>query len=238
MQIPLDNIHLDAYTRLVIMEDQVELNEQSQAKSANKRTHLTESELQELLEVARKADVRAWAMFALAFNHGLRVSEVTALRLTSFNWKDRTVTVARLKGSMTTTQSLVDLRGNPTMSDTAALKEYLKVRIEDGSGLLFVGQKGPMQRWTLTRMFRAYCEKVSAARVSRGLEPIAENAMHFHALKHSCATILASKVSNIFTVKNYLGHASISSTMVYCAPDMKSACIEAKEVFTQAFSIL
>jgi integrase len=140
VQIPLDNIHLDAYTRLVIMEDQVELNEQSQAKSANKRTHLTESELQELLEVARKTDVRAWAMFALAFNHGLRVSEVTALRLTSFNWKDRTVTVARLKGSMTTTQSLVDLRGNPTMSDTAALKEYLKVRIEDGSGLLFVGQ--------------------------------------------------------------------------------------------------
>ena len=118
----------------------MELNEQSQAKSANKRTHLTESELQELLEVARKTDVRAWAMFALAFNHGLRVSEVTALRLTSFNWKDRTVTVARLKGSMTTTQSLVDLRGNPTMSDTAALKEYLKVRIEDGSGLLFVGQ--------------------------------------------------------------------------------------------------
>jgi len=74
--------------------------------------------------------------------------------------------------------------------------------------------------------------------VSRGLEPIAQKAMHFHSLKHSCATILASKVSNIFTVKNYLGHSSITSTMAYCAPDMKSACIEAKQVFIQAFAAL
>src|ERR1700674_3286241 len=64
VQISLDMIRLDVYTCLVIMEDPVAMNEKSQAKSANKRTHLTESELQELLEVARKTDVRAWAMFA------------------------------------------------------------------------------------------------------------------------------------------------------------------------------
>jgi hypothetical protein len=79
----------------------------------------------------------------------------------------------------------MEMRGKPALSEVAALKAYLKVRIEDGSGALFTGQKGPMRRWTLTRMFRSYCEKVSAARVARGLAPIVKNAMHFHSIKHT-----------------------------------------------------
>jgi integrase len=84
------------------------------------------------------------------------------------------------------------MRAKPALSEMAALKAYLKVRIEDGSGRLFTGQKGPLQRWTLTRMFRSLCAQVSQSRVRRGLQPIAANAMHFHSLKHSIATILAS----------------------------------------------
>jgi integrase len=171
------------------------------------------------------------------FHHGLRVTEVLQLRLTdSINWKDRTITVARLKGSMTTTQPLVEMRGKPALNELAALKAYLKERIEDGSGRLFTGQKGQLQRWTLTRMFADYCEKVSAARVDRGLAPIAENARHFHVIKHTLATILASRVDNIFLVKTQLGHAAISSTMHYCHPDAKLAAIKSKEVLTQVFA--
>ena len=138
----------------------------------------------------------------LAFNHGLRVTEVLNLQLNGdINWKDRTITIARLKGSMTTTQALVEMRGKPALSEITALRAYLKVCIEDGSGRLFTGQKGPLQRWTLTRMFRSFCEQISRSRVSPGLQPIAENVMHFHSLKHSIATILASRVDNIFHVK-------------------------------------
>jgi len=32
--------------------------------------HLTEDEISEIMELARQTDVRAWAIFALAFNHG------------------------------------------------------------------------------------------------------------------------------------------------------------------------
>ena len=109
------------------------------------------------------------------------------------------------------------------VSELAALKAYLKVRIEDGSGILFTGQKGALKRWTLTQMFRSYCEEVSKARVERGLAPIAENAMHFHSIKHTIATILASRVDNIFIVKTLLGHSAISSTKQYCHPDQKAA---------------
>jgi integrase len=217
----------------------MEISERQQAVSANQRTHLTESEMLELLELARETDARAWAIFALAFNHGMRVTEVLNLRVDGdINWKDRTITVRRLKGSMTTTQALVEMRGKPALSELTALKAYLKIRIEDGSGLLFTGQKGPLQRWTLTRIFRSYCEQVSTARVSRGLQPIAENAMHFHSLKHSIATILASRVDNIFHVKTHLGHAAISSTMQYCHPNQKATAVEVKEVLSQAFAAL
>ena len=211
-------------------------NERQEAKSANRRTHLTESEMLDILELARKTNARDWAILLVAFHHGLRVTEVLELKIDgSVNWKDRTLTVKRLKGSLTTTQPLVEIRGKPALSELAALKAYLKIRIEDGSGRLFTGQKGPLQRWTLTKMFRKYCEQVSAARVTKGLAPIAQNAMHFHSIKHSIATILASRVDNIFLVKTHLGHAAISSTMHYCHPNQKLAALKSKEVLTQVF---
>ena len=215
----------------------MELSERQAAQAANVRTHLTENEIMEILELARQTDPRAWAIFVLAFNHGLRVTEVLNLRLVGdINWKDRTITIARLKGSMTTTQALVEMRGKPALSETSALKAYLKVRIEDGSGKLFTGQKGPLQRWTLTRIFRSFCEQVNRSRVSRGQQPIAENAMHFHSLKHSIATLLASRVDNIFHVKTHLGHAAISSTMQYCHPNQKSSGAKVKEILCQVFA--
>jgi type 1 fimbriae regulatory protein FimB len=215
----------------------METNERSEAKSANQRTHLTEQELFEILELARRTSARDWAILAIAFHHGLRVTEVLQLSLAdSINWKDRTITVARLKGSLTTTQPLVEIRGRVELNEVAALKAYLKVRIEDGSGRLFTGQKGQLQRWTLTRMFADYCEQVSKTRVDHGLAPIADNARHFHVIKHTLATILASRVDNIFLVKTQLGHAAISSTMHYCHPDQKLASIKTKEVLTQVFA--
>jgi integrase len=217
----------------------METSERQQAASANQRTHLTESEMLEILELARKTHSRDWAMLAIAFHHGLRVTEVLQLRLgDSINWKDRTITVRRLKGSMTTTQPLVEMRGKPALNELSAIRAYLKVRIEDGSGSLFTGQKGALQRWTLSRMFRRYCEQVSKSRADRGMTPIAKNAMHFHSIKHTIATILASRVDNIFLVKTQLGHAAISSTMRYCHPDSKLAAIKSKEVLMQTFAAL
>src|ERR1700687_3188290 len=211
--------------------------EAQQAKSANQRTSLSESEMLDILELARKTNVRDWAIIVVAFHHGLRVTEVLELDIaTSIDWKDRTLTVKRLKGSLTTTQPLVEMRGKPVLSEVAGPKAYLKIRIEDGSARLFTGQKGALQRWTLTRMFRTYCEQVSAARVAKGLAPIARNAMHFHSIKHSIATILASRVDNIFLVKTQLGHAAISSTMHYCHPDQKLAALKSKEVLIQVFA--
>jgi site-specific recombinase XerC len=68
------------------------------------------------------------------------------------------------------------------------------------------------------------------------MQPIAANAMHFHSLKHSIATILASRVDNIFHVKTHLGHAAISSTMQYCHPNQKATAAKVNEILSQAFA--
>jgi site-specific recombinase XerC len=228
----------------------MELNEKKVSAITQNRMHLTKDEVEEICQAARDTgDYRAWAAMTLGFNHGFRVSElvggaeerdghaaVSPLRLADIDMKHRRIGVRRLKGSIDGMHDLIDLRGNPTMSDVAALKAYLKVRIEDGSGLVFTGQKGPLQRWTLTRIFRTYCQQVSDERVGRGLPAIPQEAMHWHTLRHSIATILANSDAGIFHAKNHLGHAAISSTQIYAHPDARATAMNVKRVLASTFA--
>jgi len=50
--------------------------EAQQAQAANQRTHLSESEMLDIHELARKTNARDWAILVVAFHHGLRVTEV------------------------------------------------------------------------------------------------------------------------------------------------------------------
>jgi integrase len=226
-------------------------DQRKQAVELNSRTHLELDEVEELLEVARKTDPRSWCILTLAFNYGLRVSEcaggapaipskncpaIPPLMLQDIDMKHRTIHVRRLKGSLETTQAFVEHRGKPALSDYASLKTYLAVRINDGSNFLFTGQKGPLHRWALNRMFVELRNNVSDARVARGLHPIPQGCFRFHTLKHSVATIIANRVPNIFTLKNHLGHASISSSMSYAHPDPRTTAAQVQHALSNAFS--
>ena len=227
------------------------IDEKKNAVEIKSRTHLEMDEIEELLELARKTDERSWCILTLAFNHGLRVSEcaggasaipgktrpaIPPLMLSDIDMRHRTIRVRRLKGSLETTQAFVEHRGKPALSDYACLKTYLAVRTNDGSDFLFTGQKGPLHRWALNRMFVELLRKVSDARVVRGLQPIPQGCFRFHTLKHSVATIIANRVQNIFTLKNHLGHASISSSMSYAHPDSRATAAQVQHALSIAFS--
>jgi type 1 fimbriae regulatory protein FimB len=225
----------------------MQITERTTTKTALSRTHLNEDEILEVLEMARATSARDWCVLLLAFNHGCRVSELAGgapatkdrpaqLPLRLVDVESNAITIRRLKGSLTTRQALINHRGQPTISDKAAIDAYIKVRIDDGSGLFFTGQKGPLTRWTLEKMFRAYCVKVSAARVARGAQAIPEDAHRFHAIKHSIATVLARGGKDLMAVKHHLGHASISSTMIYCHPDSRATAAFAQTTLAGAFS--
>src|ERR1700688_5059853 len=97
------------------------LSAQAVPRRANRSTmaYLSPEEVLAVLNAARAHSVRDWAMVLVAYRHGLRASEVCGLKLSDMNLKDQTIRVARLKGSMLTTQPLMPHRGQPLLDEVS-----------------------------------------------------------------------------------------------------------------------
>jgi integrase len=147
---------------------------------------LSKDELQRLLEVADSCDR---LMILLAFNHGLRVSEV--INLTAENFVDGHLVIQRLKGSKRTIQKL--------LANEAALLASHKPAAD---GRLFT-----MDRTTAWRHMRKLAAQVG----------IPAHRAHPHCLKHACAAVGLAGGMTLPEVQARLGHRSGSSTMVYLA---------------------
>ena len=81
--------------------------------------YLTRTELDQLVKaIPNKRDK---AIIFLAYSHGLRVSEVIALKRENVDMVHGTISIARLKGSLPSVQPL-------NMTTKRFLKAYLKTR--------------------------------------------------------------------------------------------------------------
>ena len=169
-------------------------------------TILSPREMLDLLKAARKRSPRDWAMILLAYRHGLRASEVCAIKLADVDLKAGSISIRRLKGSLHTIQPVYQHRGQPLLDETAALRAWLRKRQTDGSDYLFVSQKGgKLSRIQFFRVFQTVAEIA-------GL-PVEKR--HPHVLKHSLASHLVAGNANLALIRQALGHRSIGSTMAY-----------------------
>ena len=210
--------------------------EGSQAERSTSLKHLSEDELLDVFEMARRRSSRDHALLIVCFQYALRASELVSLRLADIDWRNMEITVQRLKGSLKTTQPLFRMRGRPCMDEVSALRTWLNERPRDsGSDLLFVSQKGRFDRNPVNRIFAKYCRLASEARVARGEKPIAESCWHIHSLKHSRVTSVVGKM-DLYLVKLLAGHAALSSTLRYAHGSQKLACHEAQRVSMEIFS--
>ncbi len=170
----------------------------------SKRQSLSTDELLAVLKAAKEHSARDWALLVTIYRHGLRASEAAALTLGDI--QDGQLTVARVKGSLKTTQPIVKHPGQPLLDEVKALREWLKERPQDGSNALFVSRKGGhLTREQVYRIFRQHAE---AARLP-------ESKRFVHVLKHSLASHLIAGNANLAMVQVALGHASLSSTQAY-----------------------
>lgn len=146
--------------------------------------------------------MRNKAIFYLAKYCALRASEIGLISIDDYYPKTNEIYIKRLKGSQNNTIQVV----NPDV--LSALNEYYELRMNMNirSKSLFVSQKGtPINRRTLDLIMKKYCEGTHI--------PIGKR--HFHVLKHTRAMELVNEECPIQDVQWYLGHRSITNTMIY-----------------------
>src|SRR5579863_8098356 len=142
-------------------------------------TFLTPQEMLDLLKAARKRSTRDWAMILMAYRHGLRASEVCGIKLADVDIKAGSISIRRLKGSLHTVQPLYQHKGQPLLDEAAAVRAWLRKRVEDGSDYLFTSQKGgKLSRIQFFRNFQKVAEEAGLSAEKR----------HPHVLKHSLAS--------------------------------------------------
>lgn len=158
-------------------------------------------------------------LILIAVGTGLRRGELVNLRWQDIDLETRFLTV-RNRDSGFQTKSGHE-RSIPLVGDALEVIRRLNAQRTDeidGPVLTGVGG-GPLNPGFVSRRFRHY---VKLARLPEGI--------HFHTLRHTCASWLVQRGVNLSIVQHILGHSSIHVTQRYAhlAPDvMQSAMLQA-----------
>ncbi|MDK8874741.1 MULTISPECIES: tyrosine-type recombinase/integrase [Paracoccus] len=163
-----------------------------------RRDYLTPDEVKRLLAAARSGRhaARDHLMLLLIYRHGLRVSELIALRRTDLDLTSGQLWVQRLKRGLSTSQPLAG-------DELRALRRHLAGR-HDALPWLFLSERGQ----PLTRQAVNYLLTRIAARAGLG-------AVHPHMLRHSCGHALAHAGRDLRLIQDYLGHRDPRHTARY-----------------------
>lgn len=190
-------------------------------KSDTRLVHyLNQEEVQALLDVpdpTTREGIRDRAMLHLAICAGLRVSELTGLRIDEIAPQSISIRV-RGKGRRE--------RALPLWKTTAAaLRAWLAVRGAVAVPEVFVNARGePLSRWGVAYVLRCHADTASSKCASLSRKTISP-----HVLRHTCAMVVLQATQDIRKVSLWLGHSSLTTTEMYVRadPSEKLEAIEA-----------
>lgn len=134
----------------------------------------------------------------IAYECGLRASEISDLRKDDFHEKNREMFCRRLKGSRNNTIKL-------TISTSKLLKKYISENPNETNHIFLSRQKNKLTRQQLTNICKKYFSLVGIPREKQ----------HFHTLKHTAGVHLAEQGLDIKEVQYILGHRNVENTMIY-----------------------
>jgi len=183
--------------------------------------HLNTEEIQALLDAPRPVDwagIRDRAMLHLCFAAGLRVSELTGLRLEDLSLQPHASILVHGKGRRE--------RCLPLWKQTvAALRAWLTVRGTLAVPELFVNAR----REPITRAGFEYILEKHARTATKHCPSLATKRISPHVLRHSCALIVLEATKDLRKVSLWLGHANMQTTEMYTRvdPSIKLEALEA-----------
>ena len=166
---------------------------------------LSEGQARDLLDAAGEAArsdgtplaLRRWALLEVLYSCGLRLAEAHALDTTAVD-----LAAGQLRALGKGDKERVVPLGRPAAE---ALRLYLAARPRGESPAVFHSLRG-------TRLSRRQIQRDITAQLARVAEG---ERLTTHSLRHSFATHLLDRGADLVSVKEMLGHASLSTTRIY-----------------------
>src|SRR5260370_3310922 len=124
-----------------ILKNIVRMPKQRAKQVRARISYMSNEQLERLLQAEKELGLREHAMFLFAVAHGARAQEIANLRIADINFNNEQIHIARLKGSLDSTQNLLKVKGNALFDEKAALKAWLAVREPDADNYVFHSHK-------------------------------------------------------------------------------------------------
>ncbi len=157
--------------------------------------YLKEEEVRKLLNAPDRSKIRDRLILRILYRCGLRVSELTSLRIEDIDFDEGMITVRGGKGGKD--------RVVPIDDETLDLIQLYKRDAEEG--ILILSQRGnSLSTRQVERLVKKYAEK---AGINKNVYP--------HMLRHSFAVHCLKSGMNLRSVQKMLGHSSLTTTQVY-----------------------
>jgi integrase/recombinase XerD len=182
----------------------------------NSIRYATREQIDALLRAAKR-NVRDRALLTVMYWRGLRASEAGKLMLADYNQQARRLFVRRAKRGLSAEYPL-------SPDEISALAAWLRVRGPD-PGPLFVSKKQrPVSRQLVFELVRRYAQMAGWP----------DGLAHPHTLRHSIAVHLVEQGVDLLAIKDWLGHSSINSTVIYAQLTSRTRNKVAEQVYSSA----
>lgn len=157
--------------------------------------YLKEDEVRKLLNAPEREKTRDRLILRILYRCGLRVSELTSLKIEDIDFDDKMITVRGGKGDKD--------RVVPIDDETLDLIQLYKKDAD--KGVLILSQRGEaLSTRQVERIVKKYAKK---AGIEKNVYP--------HMLRHSFAVHSLKAGMNLRSVQKMLGHSSLTTTQIY-----------------------
>ncbi len=157
--------------------------------------YLKDDEVRKLLNAPDREKTRDRLILRILYRCGLRVSELTSLKIEDIDFDEGMITVRGGKGDKD--------RVVPIDDDTLDLVQLYKGDAD--KGILILSQRGEeLSSRQVERIVKKYADK---AGIKKNVYP--------HMLRHSFAVHSLKSGMNLRSVQKMLGHSSLTTTQIY-----------------------
>lgn len=170
------------------------------------------------IDSSTRDGLRHLALLALLYDSGCRVQEIIDLNVSDFQAGRCSRLFVKGKGNK--------YRTIPLLGETEKIvsKYVMQYHLLQDSPLFFNKSGNRLTRQGIRHILRKYSDLVN-----KDSPQLIDGTVHPHRLRHSKATHLVDAGVNIYNVRDFLGHESVSTTQIYLTsnPETTRKAIEA-----------